>query len=182
MADRLQPDVILLDICMPRGTINGLEVLRGILESNSEAKVLMLTAYLRDLWVDRSFRAGAKGYLLKEASTQDLFAAIRTVHQGRVWMPEEVKEAYIRWQRVREQGRELTNREVEVLRLMARGLSNEEIAARLSISERTVKDHITHILDKLEVNRRTEAIRWGYAIGYIVPEEDTAGEGLWHLY
>lgn len=150
--DRQRPDVLLLDLKMPG--MDGLEVVQTLCAAHPEARIVILTTYGGDEDIFRSLKAGAKGYLLKDAPRQQILEAIRTVHAGGRYLPaaivSKVAEHALR--------PELTGREREVLQGMARGASNKEIGLALSISEGTVKTHVKAILAKLDAVSRTEAV------------------------
>ncbi|BAU11929.1 two component transcriptional regulator, LuxR family [Leptolyngbya sp. NIES-3755] len=158
----LQPDVVLMDVRMP--VMDGVAATRSIHERFSQTKVLVLTTFDDDEYVSQAIRVGARGYLLKDTHSDDLAAAIRAVHRGYTQMGPGLMEKAIASPAVSLQPTHLptelmglTAREREVLRLIVAGASNREIAETLYISERTVKNHITHILSQLKVRDRTQA-------------------------
>lgn len=156
----LQPDVILLDIQMPRK--NGVEAIIDIRKTNPEARILVLTSFSEEETVFGAIKAGALGYLLKDCSAHELIQAIRNVHEGRSSLHPDIALKVIQEINRPVAGRPLTDeplteREVEVLRLVARGLSNQHIAEQLVVSERTVRTHISNILGKLHLANRTQA-------------------------
>jgi DNA-binding NarL/FixJ family response regulator len=161
-ASATHPDVVLMDLRMPE--MNGVEAMRAISEADPSVKFIVLTTYDSDEYIFDAIEAGAKGYLLKDASRDDLFAAVRSVARGESLIEPRVATRVLdRMAQLARQAREpvhdvLSYREVEVLQLIARGLANKQIAADLSISESTVKTHVANIFQKLEVNHRTEAV------------------------
>ena len=149
---RLQPDVALVDLRMPK--LEGVQVVEQIRSTCPEAAIIILTTYDTDNDIEMALRAGAKAYLVKDVSPQDLIACVRAVHAGRTWVsPTIAAKLVAHVTNVR-----LTTRELAVLRLLAAGKSNREIADALGISDGTVKIHVTHLFTKLEVTSRTEAI------------------------
>jgi DNA-binding NarL/FixJ family response regulator len=157
LAETLQPDVILLDLEMP-GT-NGVAALERLRDAGSDSRAIVFTAYDTDERILGALRAGARGYLLKGASRKEIFDAIRTVHAGGSLLEPGVTDRLLDHVREgREQPEALTPRELEVLGLIAQGLHNSEIAARLFVTERTVKFHVSSILAKLGADNRTEAV------------------------
>lgn len=149
---RLQPDVLLVDLRMP--VVGGNQVIETIRRDFPAAHILVLTAYNGDEDIHKSLASGACGYLLKSSTGDDLIPAIRTVAAGGRWIPRDVASRLA----VRRDYGSLTQREIEVLREIARGRANKEIAGSLAISENTVKDHLKSILAKLQVAARTEAV------------------------
>ncbi|HEX6772575.1 MAG TPA: response regulator transcription factor [Acidobacteriaceae bacterium] len=148
---RHQPDVTLMDLRM--NTMNGVETTRAIRAEFPNARIIVLTTFDGDEDIYRALQAGARGYLLKGMDTEELLAAIRTVHSGKSRIPAPVAERLAE----RMNAPSLTERETEVLRLIVGGNSNKEIAAALFISEATVKTHINSLLGKLGVTDRTQA-------------------------
>jgi two-component system NarL family response regulator len=149
---RFQPDVALVDLRMPK--LEGVQVVEQIRSTCPEAAIIILTTYDTDNDIEMALRAGAKAYLVKDVSPQDLIACVRAVHAGRTWVsPTIAAKLVAHVTNVR-----LTTRELAVLRLLAAGKSNREIADTLGISDGTVKIHVTHLFTKLEVTSRTEAI------------------------
>ncbi len=158
-ARSLQPGVILLDMVMPRK--NGLEAIKDIKKENPNARILVLTSFDDDERVFSAIKAGALGYLLKDSSPQQLLQAIRDVYHGRSSLHPSIALKVIRELNQPSDlpltEEPLTEREVEALRLIAQGLTNQEIAEKLTISERTVGKHVSNILDKLHLANRTQA-------------------------
>ena len=159
MAHTLHPDVILLDLLMPRK--DGIAVIEEIKAEDPEARFLVLTSFTEDERVYAAIKAGAMGYLLKDSSPQEILASIRDVYRGEMSMRPSIAAKLMReLQRSSDLSptdEPLTAREVEILKLVAQGLPNQEIADRLVISERTVRTHVTHILSKLHLANRTQA-------------------------
>lgn len=168
-AHSLQPDVILLDMVMPR--LDGLEAIRHIKHDRPDARILVLTSFDDDERVFSAIKAGALGYLLKDSSPQQLLQAINDVYYGRSSLHPAIALKVIRELNqpsdLPPTEEPLTEREMETLRLIAQGLTNQEIADKLTISERTVGKHVSNILDKLHLANRTQvalyALRRGLA-------------------
>jgi two-component system, NarL family, response regulator LiaR len=165
----LKPDVILLDMMMPRK--DGLGAIGDIIKGNPDARILVLTSFAEDEKVFPAIKAGALGYLLKDSSPQELLQAIHNVYEGEASLHPTIARKLMRELNqppsLPPTTDPLTEREVEVLRLVAQGLSNDDIADKLVVSERTVRTHVSHILDKLHLANRTQmalyAVREGIA-------------------
>jgi DNA-binding NarL/FixJ family response regulator len=168
-AAQLHPDVILMDLRMPE--MDGAEAMRRIRERDPEVRFLVLTTFDNDEYIFEAIQAGAKGYLLKDASREDLFRAVAAVYRGESLIQpavaSRVLDRFVELSQRTVPGETLSEREIEVLRLMARGAANKEIAAALFISESTVKTHIANIFQKLDVNDRTEAVTTALQKGII---------------
>lgn len=147
-----QPDIVLMDLRMPE--MGGVEATIAICAELKPARIIVLTTYDGDEDIYRGLRAGAKGYLLKDAEAQELLSAIRAVHAGQKYIPPAVGAKLVEHMGIPE----LSDRELEVLNLMARGKNNQEISAELSISVSTVKFHTKNIMSKLGANDRAQAI------------------------
>ncbi len=158
---RHQPDISLMDLQMP--DINGIEAIIAIRSEFPNARIIVLTTYAGDVQVVRALKAGARGYLLKGNVYTDLLATIRAVHAGQKRVPPEVA-AELAMHTTDDQ---LTARELDILKLIAKGNANKEIAAQLSIREDTVKSHVGNILEKLGANDRTRAVTIGLKRGII---------------
>jgi DNA-binding NarL/FixJ family response regulator len=176
-AQRLRPDVVLMDVRMP--DVDGIEATRRLLAENAPGpKVVMLTTFDMDEYVYDALKAGASGFLLKDVPPEQMVVGIRAVASGDALLAPSVTrrviEEFVRRppasvRTLPPKVEELTARELEVLRLMARGLSNAEIAAHLFVSETTVKSHVAHVLMKLELRDRVQAVVLAYESGLIEP-------------
>ena len=174
LVETCQPDVAILDVQMPAG--GGIEATRQIKERFPQVRVLVLTAYEEDPYVFALLRAGANGYIVKTADVDDLLAAVRAVARGESALSPSITEKVLRQIHAGkpagagEQVEPLTQREIEILRLAAQGLTNRGIGRRLQISDRTVQGHLAHIYSKLHANSRTEAVTEALKRGWIVLE------------
>jgi len=147
-----RPDVTLMDLRMPG--LNGVEAISAICAEEPDAKVIVLTIHKGDEAVYQALRAGARGYLLKDIATDEILAAVRSVHEGRRCIPPAIAARMA--ERIRHS--DLTPREIDVLKLIAKGFSNKQIGDRLGIAEATVKNHVVSLLGKLGVQDRTHAV------------------------
>jgi DNA-binding NarL/FixJ family response regulator len=175
LAREVRPDVVLMDLRMPR--VDGVEATRRLLAGRPDARVVVLTTYTDDESIVAALQAGAVGYLTKDSSAEEIARAVRTVHAGETLLEPAVQRRLIESLRGRPAAPpaqppppdDLTPREVEVLRLIASGLSNREIARRLFVSEATVKTHINNIFSKAGLRDRAQAVRYAYERGLASP-------------
>ncbi len=171
----LKPQVVVMDISMPK--LNGIEATRRIKEISPSTQILILSAYDYDQYVFALLEAGASGYLLKDVNSQELIRAIYNVSKGEsVLYPSVAAKVMARFRRGHDSEKSnncdlLTNREIEVLSMAARGLKNRQIAKELFVSARTVEAHLGSIFNKLKVNSRTEAILYALKKGFIALED-----------
>jgi DNA-binding NarL/FixJ family response regulator len=179
-ARRLRPDLVLMDIRMP--VLNGIEATRQIVRTQPKTRVLILTTFGLDGYVYDALRAGASGFMLKDAPAEEIAAAVRIVANGEALLAPAVTRAVI--QEFARQPpaappalptavTDLTPRERQVLDLLARGLSNPEICERLVISEATAKTHVAHILQKLGLRDRVQTVIYAYETGIVAPGSTT---------
>jgi len=166
-ATRLEPDLVLMDLRMP--VLNGVAASAAILAARPATRIVVLTTYASDGEVLRAIEAGAVGYLLKDVPHEELFRALRAVAKGARYLAPAVTERLMaRWQQPARLT--LTDRELEVLRCVAHGKGNRQIATELGIAEPTVKAHLVHIFEKLGVENRTAAAHMARELGLIAPE------------
>jgi DNA-binding NarL/FixJ family response regulator len=165
----LSPDVVLMDLRMPE--MDGVEAMRQIRSAMPDVKFIILTTYSDDDYIFSGIEAGARAYLLKDAPREDLFKAIRAVHRGESLIQPVVAskllDRFSELSRRTPSGEGLSERELEILQLMAKGAANKEISSQLNIAQSTVKTHIANIFQKLAVNDRTEAVTQALKKGII---------------
>ena len=173
LAQSARPDIVLMDLRMPR--VDGVEATRRIVQALPETRVIVLTTYADDESVFAALQAGARGYLTKDANADEIGKAIRTVHAGEALLDPSVQRRLLDTMAPQLSAKPaspgepypdgLTQREVDVLRCMAEGLSNQEIASRLHVSEATVKTHINNIFSKAELRDRGQAVAYAFRHG-----------------
>jgi DNA-binding NarL/FixJ family response regulator len=171
LARELQPDIVLMDLVMP--VMDGIAAIGAIRREVPDTEVLALTSVLSDDMVVGAIKAGAIGYLLKDTQADELCRAIKAAAAGQVQLAPEASARLLREVRAPGSPETLTDRETEVLRLLAKGLANKEIARDLGIGEKTVKTHVSNILAKLAVQSRTQAALHAVHIGLVSPEDLT---------
>ena len=177
MIDRMAPDVAVLDIQMPKAS--GIEVTRWVRASMPGVGVLILTAYDDDPYVMAVLQAGANGYVLKTASPEELVEAVHDVYEGKSVLDASITQklmTHIFTGSKSSPVEDLTDRELEVLSLAAKGFTNKAIGVQLGISDRTVQGHLAHIFDKLQAGSRTEAVMRAVSLGWISQNVGTITE------
>ncbi len=175
MARELEPDVVLMDLLMP--VMDGISATEAIRRELPDVEVIALTSVLEDASVSGAVKAGAIGYLLKDTEAEELGRAIKAAADGKVHLAPEAAARLMREVRVPERPEALTERETEVLKLLARGKANKQIASSLYVTEKTVKAHVSSILAKLNVSSRTQAALYAVRAGLVSMEE--LGEEPW---
>jgi DNA-binding NarL/FixJ family response regulator len=162
---QIHPDVVLMDILMPG--LDGISATAKIRQETPEIEIIVLTTILEHSTVVRAVKAGASGYLLKDIEADDLCRAVKAVTMGQVQLSPQVSACLMREVQFPETHKNLTERETDVLRLLAQGHSNKDIARHLHVVEDTVKSHVRHILSKLGVQSRTQAALYAMRLGWI---------------
>jgi DNA-binding NarL/FixJ family response regulator len=165
LVKKLNPQVVLMDLLMP--VMDGVSAIRAVKKDYPDIEVVALTSVLEDRLVIDAVEAGAAGYLLKESGPEELIEAIRAAAKGEVRLHPKAQKRLIKEVRTPEMRESLTERETETLRLIAKGLSNKEIAEQLSVSEVTVKTHVSSILSKLNLQSRTQAALFALKEGLV---------------
>lgn len=156
LIEQQQPDVVLLDLRLPQ--LSGIDVMRHTRASAPNTRFLVLTTYDTDEYIGPALNAGAAGYLLKDASPEEVFRAIRSIYEGGAALQSGIAARVLKRLATEPAEDELSQRELDVLQLLVRGESNKAIALSLSISENTIKSHVSHIFSKLDVRSRAEAV------------------------
>jgi two-component system NarL family response regulator len=159
------PDVLLLDLRMPG--MNGVDTLNALMLIGAHARAIVLTSFETDEDIYRAFQVGAQGYLLKDTSLREMVEAIRTVHAGKRYVPSNIASRLAE----RMMRTDLTVRELEILKMLAKGPTNKEIARALGISDNTVRNHVNSIIEKLDVSDRTEAATTAIQRGLITVDD-----------
>ena len=173
MVNTLRPDVVLMDIAMPQ--LNGLEATRQILTMHPGTKIILLSAYKDDAYIERAAEMGAKGYLIKQSSLDAIATVIREVHRGRVFFTPAVAQTLLhpgqrppaRQDLLKKKVAHLTSREAEVLQLVAEGQSNKQVGGSLGISIKTVEKHRQHLMEKLDIHDTAGLTRYAISSGII---------------
>lgn len=179
LSRQLHPDVVLMDLLMP--VMDGIAATRAIRNEMPEIEVIALTSVLERASVVEAIQAGAIGYLLKDIRAAELRSAIKAAAAGQVQLSPQASAYLLSAVRMPERPEPLTPREMDVLRLLAQGLSNKEIARALHLAEETVKDHVRHILAKLGVQSRTQAVLAAIRLGMVSPPSSAKERGSDHV-
>ena len=165
MIGSIESDIVLLDLRMPG--ISGVETILGMKRAGYEARIIILTSFETDEDIYRAVQAGAQGYLLKDTSLKEMIEAIKTVHAGKRYIPRDIAARLAE----RMMRANLTARELEILKMLSKGLTNKQIGHALGISDNTAKNHVNSIIEKLEVSDRTEAATTAIQRGLITMED-----------
>ncbi|MBP8253153.1 MAG: response regulator transcription factor [Herpetosiphon sp.] len=167
LVDALHPDVVVLDIAMPN--LNGLAAARDIRSHSPQTKIVFLSMHENEEYLKEALRSGAEGYVLKRAAATDLVTAIRAVQRGEKYLDPNLRRSNRLGEQHRGRIADLTERELEVLKLVAEGMTNRQIAAQLVISVKTVQSHRTNIMEKLDLHDRTDLVKYAIRRGMIEP-------------
>jgi NarL family two-component system response regulator LiaR len=171
LAEQLRPDVVVMDIAMPN--MDGLEATRRLKQAHPRMRVLILTQHDNREYIFSLLQAGAAGYVLKKAGGAEVVAGIRSVFREGAFLPpevaREVMDRYVQSPSVETGPSPLTGREIQVLRLIAEGMSNKEIARQLNLSVKTVMAHRTNLMEKLDIHNRTELVKYAIRQGLVSP-------------
>jgi two-component system NarL family response regulator len=165
MIGSIESDIVLLDLRMPG--ISGVETILGMKRAGYDARIIILTSFETDEDIYRAVQAGAQGYLLKDTSLKEMIEAIKTVHAGKRYIPRDIAARLAE----RMMRANLTARELEILKMLSKGLTNKQIGHALGISDNTAKNHVNSIIEKLEVSDRTEAATTAIQRGLITMED-----------
>lgn len=173
LAGKLKPDVILMDIGMP--VLNGLKATRKIKDLYPEVKILILTQYESEYYFFSSLQAGSSGYILKGTNVAELISAVTTIHEGQIYfspvLTQTILKNFVLGDKLTATQGTLSPRELEVLKLLADGCSNQEIADQLFISVKTVQTHRYHLMEKLNLHSRTELVKYAIREGILILED-----------
>jgi NarL family two-component system response regulator LiaR len=165
----LQPDVILMDLILPKK--DGIDAIKDIIQGNPEARILVITSFSEKDNAIQAIKAGAMGFMMKDTSPESMLQAIREVHKGNPWLSAEITRMLIhediRAKETISPVEKLTDREMDVLRLIAQGLPDKDIANQLTVSKATVRYHVTNILTKLHLENRTQAALYAIREGHV---------------
>ena len=165
----LQPDVILMDLILPKK--DGIDAIKDIIQGNPEARILVITSFSEKDNAMQAIKAGAMGFMMKDTSPESMLQAIREVHKGNPWLSAEITRMLIhediRAKETISPVEKLTDREMDVLRLIAQGLPDKDIANQLTVSKATVRYHVTNILTKLHLENRTQAALYAIREGHV---------------
>ncbi|MCL5054492.1 MAG: response regulator transcription factor [Firmicutes bacterium] len=173
LAGKLKPDVILMDIGMP--VLNGLKATRKIKDLYPEVKILILTQYESEYYFFSSLQAGSSGYILKGTNVAELISAVTTIHEGQIYfspvLTQTILKNFVLGDKLTATQGTLSPRELEVLKLLADGCSNQEIADQLFVSVKTVQTHRYHLMEKLNLHSRTELVKYAIREGILILED-----------